>query len=336
MRPFELVLRTVQFKPTDRVPVIPQIFGHAALCNQVPLSKYLKDGRVLADCQIRAAERYRSDAVFGLMDVNVECEALGSELVYRENNYPYIKSAPLREGSWKKELEVPDPLKDGRLPELLESIRIMRKELDGKVLVTSCILGPFTLLGQLLGIDRAMYMINDDREQFVEHLKFAAEVGKICGTAQVKAGSQVPIVFDPSATQMMLTPVLFKELEVPVLRDLFGSLRAAGALGTWLHIAGQTTKILPNYADLGVTVGNFDSEVTPQGAINALPKTCLDGNIRTLSFIIDSPETIKRESLDLISVFANRGGFILSSGCEIPLEAKPECINAMVTAAKGD
>jgi uroporphyrinogen decarboxylase len=336
MTPFELILRTVQFRPTDRVPVIPQIFGHAALCNNVTLDKYLKDGRMLADCQIRAMERYRSDAVFGLMDVNVESEALGSELVYREDNYPYIKRALLKDGFRTTGLELPDPKQDGRLPELLESISIMRKELDGKVLVTSCVLGPFTLVAQLLGMERALYMINDDENKFIELLRFATEVGKVCGTAQVKAGSQVPIVFDPSATQMVLTPALFKELEFHALKDLFGSLRAAGATGTWLHIAGRTTEILPYYADIGVTVGNFDSEVSPSGAMDALPKTCLDGNIRTLSFVLESPEAIKRKSQDLIHDFADRGGFILSSGCEIPLEARPDCIDAMVTAAKGD
>ena len=37
----------------------------------------------------------------------------------------------------------------------------------------------------------------------------------------------------------------------------------------------------------------------------------------------------------LVSAFAERGGFLLSSGCEIPLEAKPENIAAMVAACRG-
>ena len=39
------------------------------------------------------------------------------------------------------------------------------------------------------------------------------------------------------------------------------------------------------------------------------------------------------EALSLLGVFRDRGGFILSSGCEIPPESRPENVAAMVNAA---
>jgi uroporphyrinogen decarboxylase len=38
----------------------------------------------------------------------------------------------------------------------------------------------------------------------------------------------------------------------------------------------------------------------------------------------------------LAALFEARGGFILSSGCEIPLEARPENVAAMVAAVQSD
>jgi uroporphyrinogen decarboxylase len=61
-----------------------------------------------------------------------------------------------------------------------------------------------------------------------------------------------------------------------------------------------------------------------------LPKTCLDGNIKSLSFIDATPAEIASKSKKLLDLFANRGGYILSSGCEIPPESKPENIEAMM------
>jgi len=46
------------------------------------------------------------------------------------------------------------------------------------------------------------------------------------------------------------------------------------------------------------------------------------------------PEEITQESAKLLNLFAERKGFILSSGCEIPPEAKPENIAAMVSSAR--
>ncbi len=91
MNSLRMVQDTVAMKLTERVPVIPQIFGHAAVFSGVPLNSYLRDGRLLAECQIGTMESYGYDATFAIMDVNVEAEAMGAEIVFREKNYPYIR-----------------------------------------------------------------------------------------------------------------------------------------------------------------------------------------------------------------------------------------------------
>ena len=69
--------------------------------------------------------------------------------------------------------------------------------------------------------------------------------------------------------------------------------------------------------------------------LQALPNTCIDGNIKPLAFVTATPAVIDAEATRLLDLFAPRGGFILSSGCEIPPEAQPANIKAMVTAAGG-
>jgi len=85
---------------------------------------------------------------------------------------------------------------------------------------------------------------------------------------------------------------------------------------------------------MGVDIANFDYYVDPFNAQKLLPKTCLDGNIKSLSFIEANPAQIAAESKKLLDSFADRGGYILSSGCEIPPESKPENIEAMVRATR--
>ena len=320
-------------RKTDRVPVIPQVFGHAAFINRVPLNDYLKDGRVLAECQVNAMERYGYDAVFAMMDVNVEAEAMGARLVYREGLYPYIKYPFLKADALPSNLVLPDPLNDGRMPEMLEAIHIMRRALDGKTLVTSALLGPLTTVCQLLGTETALFLLTDDRDQFARYLQFAKRLAIEYGAAQVKAGSQVPILFDPAASPAVVSPAMFREIEAPMLAEINAALMKAGASGTWLHIAGPTSKILPYLNDTGVAVVNFDYNVLPEDAMAALPNTCLDGNVKSLSFCLAEPKQVRAECVTLLKKFEGRGGFILSSGCEIPMEANPDCIKAMVDAA---
>ncbi len=324
----------VNFGTPDRVPVIAQVFGHAATISSVSLGEYVRNGDLLARCQIRALEHYGYDAVFALMDVCVETEAVGSNLIYRANQYPDIKSYALSKDTNLDTLTIPDPHEAGRMPELLKAVKILRHELRDDVLVVGCVLGPITLATQLLDIESALYLAIDDSEGFAHLLDFATEVIIRYGLEQIEAGAHLPIVFEPSASPAVIPYQFFREFVLPRLRRVFTAFKRKGSLANWLHIAGPTEAILPFYPQAGVDIANFDFCVDPLDAHEALPQTCLDGNIKPLLFIEATPETIAAESSNLLDVFAERGGFILSSGCEIPPESKPENVAAMVLAAR--
>ena len=334
MNSLERIQAAVSFEKPDRVPVIAQVFGHAAGLAGVPLGDYVRDGELLARCQIKALEHYGYDAVFALMDVNVETEAVGSVLTYRADQYPMVKSYAFSDGADLDSLSVPNPHQAGRMPELLKAARVLRREVGDDVLVVGCVLGPMTLATQLLGIEAALYLAVDEAESFARLLDFSAEVVIRFGVAQIETGAHLPVVFDPSASPAVVPHQFFREFELPRLQKVFAAFKQAGAVANWLHIAGPTEPILPFYPQAGVDIANFDYYVDPLDAQRALPQTCLDGNIKPLSFVEATSEMIAAESSRLLNLFADRGGFILSSGCEIPPESKPENVAAMVLAAR--
>jgi len=325
-------MAAVNFQAADRTPVIAQVFGHAATLADVSLGDYVRDGDLLARCQTQALQRYEYDAVFALMDVNVETEAIGSSLTYRTDQYPVVKTHILAEGAGLNKLSVPDPNRDGRMPELLKAARNLRKEVGDDVLVVGCVLGPMTLTIQLMGAETALFLAIDEPEQFARLLDFAAEVVIRFGVAQLEAGAHLPMVFDPSSSPSVIPAPFYREFVQARLKRVFEAFKQAGALANWLHTAGPAVPILPYYPQIGVDIANIDFCVDPPEAMRTLPTTCLNGNIRPLAFVLSEPEEIADESSRLLRAFAGRGGFILSSGCEIPPESRPENIAAMVQA----
>ncbi len=334
MNSLERVIAAVHFQPTDRVPVMPQVFGHAAVLAGVRLGAYLRDGALLARCQLHALAYYAYDAVFALMDVNVETEALGSTLTYHPDQYPSVRSYRLAGAAKLDTLAMPDPQRAGRMPEVLKAARILRQTVGRDVPVVGCVMGPMTLATQLLGIEAALYLAIDHPEQFADLLDFTAEVGMRFGLAQMEAGAHLPIVFDPSASPEVIPPAFYRELVLPRLTRVFTAFKQAGAPINWLHTAGMTTPILSFYPNAGVELANLDFCVDPQQAMQVLPQTCLDGNLKPLLFVEGTPAEVAAESLRLLHLFAHRGGFILSSGCEIPPESQPENIAALVHATR--
>ncbi|MGO9568061.1 MAG: uroporphyrinogen decarboxylase family protein [Desulfomonilaceae bacterium] len=334
MNSVERIKATVNFQPSDRVPVIAQVFGHAATVPGVALGEYVRSGKLLARCQIQALKQYDYDAVFALMDTSVETEAVGSVLTYRADQYPSVRTYALSDGADLEGVSVPDPRRAGRMPELLEVVRVLRREVGDDVLVVGCVLGPMTLATQLVGIEAALYLAIDDPERFSRLMDFATEIIIRFGISQIEAGAHLPIVFDPSASPAVIPYQFFREMELPRLRKVFTSFNQAGAAANWLHIAGPAEPILSLYPQAGVDIANIDYEVNPLDAQRALPQICLDGNIKPLAFVEATPDVIADESSRLMSLFAERGGFIMSSGCEIPPESRPENIAAMVAAAR--
>lgn len=335
MNSVERILATIRCGQADRPPVIPQIFAHAAVLKGLSIEAYVTSGEIAANCQLEALKRYRADAVFAALDVCVESAAVGCEVEYRQNIYPAVTRPALAPDTDFDSLQVPDPATAKRMPEVLKLASNLRQAVGDETLVVGVVQGPMTLAIQFLGMETALLLSHDDPERFERLLDFTTAVANRFGQAQLAAGAHVCLVFDPAACPELVPIQFFTDWIGPRIAKIFSEFKAAGAPANWLHIAGNALPILPFYQAIGADIGNFDYVVEPAKLITAVPKAlCVDGNIKPLAFVEDTPDMIEAESYRLIDSFAGRGGFILSSGCEIPPEAKPENIEAMVKAAK--
>lgn len=336
MNGLERLLAAVRLEATDRVPFVPQLFGHAALAAGVGLVSYLHDGRVLAECQLRERQRFDSDAVFAFADFGVETEALGSRLKFYDRQYPDVADYALGAGDDPARLAPPDPVNDGRMPTILRAVALLRRALQDTAVVAGAVTGPMTLATQLYGTEAALYLAADDIDRFQAALELATATALRFGRAQLAAGAHGIVVFDPAASPAVVPPSFFAARVQPRLQRLLAGLRAGGARLVWLNIAGPTAPILPHYETIGADIATFDYYVECAQARRLLPRTCLAGNLRSLAFLDPAPAALAAAARQSMAAFADRGGYLLSSGCEIPPEAGDAGIAAVAAAARSD
>jgi len=332
MNSLERILRATRLEPVDRTPLVPQLFGHAAITAGLSLRHYLHDGEALAHAQVLERERYRTDAVFAFLDFGVEAEALGAPLSFRAHRYPDVVGCVLRAEDDPSRLRLPDPAAAGRMPVCLQALRAMRRRLGDDALVAGAVAGPMTTSAQLYGIENALYLAIDDPPRLAAALDFATRLAIAYGLAQLDAGAHAVIVFEPAASPAVVPPAFFREFVAPRLARVLGGLRDGGAAFTWLNIAGPTAGILDAYARIGADVATFDYYLSAAEACHLLPQTCLAGNLRSLDFLDAAPGVVEHQARELVVAFEGRSGFLLSSGCEIPPEAAAESIAAMAAA----
>jgi len=336
MKSIDRIKSAINFEKTDRAPVISHIYGFASRINHIPLKDYLNSGELLAFCQIETWKRFGYDGVTAFADNSLETEALGSRISYKDDTYPYIDEYCLNNIHDWKYLSMPDPEKDGRMPVLLEACRILKDEVGEETAVVGTVQGPMTLAGQLLGLEKLIYCIVDDPGEFEKLLDFTTRVMVTFGQALIKAGADIIHVFDPSSSCSVINRVVFSEFVLLHLKQAFNEYKDSGDPICWLNITGQTGPVLDLFPATGADLFNIDYLVPVSLAMEKIPHHCISGNIKPFNFISSEEKAIQREAGDLLEETRLRGGFILSPGCEIPLESRVGNVEAMMKAVKAD
>ena len=335
MKSIDRIISTINFERTDRAPVFSHIYGFASRLRHIPLKDYLNSGELLAFCQIEAWKRFSYDGVTAFADNSLEAEAIGSKISYKNDAYPHIDRYCLNDIHDWKYLSIPDSEKDGRMPVIIDACRILKNEVGKETAVIGTVQGPVTLAGQLLGIEKLIYSVVDHPEEFYNLLNFSTRAMVAFGKALIKAGAHIIHVFDPSSSCSVINRAVFKEYVLPNLKQAFGEFKHSGDPICWLNITGQTIPILDLFSETGADLFNIDYLVPITIAMEKLPHHCINGNIKSFSFISGEAKEIQREAKDLLTQTQSRGGFALGPGCEIPLESKVSNIEAMMIAVNG-
>ncbi len=261
-------------------------------------------------------------------DLCVEAEALGSAIHGgKSDSQPSIKDPVLSDPEKLYSLEVPDPSKAGRMPVVLEAIKLVKEEDPGLPIIAG-ITGPFTLAGQIRGVEALLMDMFDNPNFFKDLLSFTTVLLISYGRALEEAGADSIVVIDPSAGSELLGCDFYQEAAYPPCSKLVHSLDKPAIL----HICGDSTPLLGMMADTGVAGVSLDHLVDIQKAKELVgDRVAIIGNINPPdTLFLGSPEDVRAEALECIA----EGVDILAPGCGIPPGTKLENIRAMAVAAK--
>lgn len=335
MNSLKRVQSVVRFLEADRPPVIPEVVGVTATLNGVSPREYAKSGEVIAQCQLSAQKMIGYDCLFAIANLCVEAEALGSTVVFPEDNYPYVAEARIRDFSDLERLSIPDPKRDGRMPEIIKALKIMKTAAEGEIPVVAHVTGPMTLLSRIMDIEKMLYMIVDSPARFKDMLEFCTAVCSSFAVELVKNGADGIIMMDPSSSPSVLPARIFGEFGVKPVSSVFSAAKGAnpGAL-TWYSVAGPLTDKHPVFTSVSCDVKTVDYVVPIEVALEFAGSAVINGNIKPMLFMEGTPDDIFAESARLLDAARAGERFILGSGCEVPLNSSPENLRALVRAAE--
>lgn len=142
-------------------------------------------------------------------------------------------------------------------------------------------------------------------------------------------------IFAMRSSASFVSPDMFREYIWPELKASILRYHEAG-LTSVIHADGNWLPMLPSFTELpkGCCHIELDGTTDIFKAYEILQGSqSIRGDVPSTLFAFGTPEEVSQYCEKLIQM-GMRGGFMLSSGCEVPLNAKVECVKAMMDSVR--
>lgn len=330
----ERVMRAIELKEVDRPPVIPQLTYAAAYYVKMGIDTALTDFKKQEKALLNAQHLGGYDGIYAGWEGSfvLITSSFGGELKTYSDKPPAVLKPLITTKEELEELPELDPTSQGRIPLNLKLIKALKSDTK-KIPILTYVPSPFTLGSLFLGVNDFMIALMRDKMKILDALlQKTYQITLQVALAKIEAGADMITVADPSGSSDMVSPRLFEQHSLPLLKELITELKTKG-VKVGLHICGQTAPILLKMAESGADYLELDAKVNLREAQEMLEgSVCVMGNISTADLASQSAQEIKEQAEALVKDMQT--GFILSSGCEVPYSTPIENIQAMVQAAK--
>jgi uroporphyrinogen decarboxylase len=330
-------LRACRGEKVDYIPVwlmrqagryLPQ---YQAVRANIDFLTLCKTPELAVQVTLQPVEILGVDAAVLFSDILIPVEAMGMRLTFSDKHGPAL-SEPTRNKSAVDRLVIPDSEEDMHF--VLETIRILRKELEDKVPLIGFSGAPFTLATYMIEGGTSKNYLYTKRMMFQHSGVFSYLMEKLTLTiisylsAQIKAGAQAVQIFDTWAG--MLSPVDYKEFAFPYVKKVITELKKEGA--PIIYFANDCAGILKDVRKSGADVVGIDWRIDISDAIKKLgKKMVIQGNMDPCALFLPK-EKIEERVKDILWKGERARGHIFNLGHGILPETPVENVIAMVEA----
>jgi len=287
---------------------------YQAVRNKLTFLELCKTPELAAEVTIQPIDILGVDAAILFSDILIPLEAMGLTLEFHEKIGPVFPD-PVRDRQAVDRLIVPDPAE--HLDFVLETIRILRRELEHRVPLIGFAGAPFTLATYLIEGGSSKFFFETKKMMFTDPGLYSALLEKITACtsaylkAQAEAGAQALQIFDSWAG--VLAPGDFAHFALPYVQRIISELRKSTDIPI-IYFANNGATLLELSKTSGADVLGLDWRVDIAKAVAQIgPDISVQGNLDPIALLL--PEKELRARVEKILAGANKArGHICNLG----------------------
>lgn len=284
---------------------------------------------------IQPLERYPLDAAILFSDILTIPDAMGLELRFAQGEGPKFDK-PVQSKADVDALGVPDP--EGELKYVMDAVRTIRKELDGRVPLIGFSGSPWTLAtymvegGSTKEFGKVKGMMFDEPQTMHKLLDTLAQSVTSYLNAQIAAGAQAVMIFDTWGG--VLTPRDYKEFSLSYMQQIVEGLTREneGRQVPVIMFSKGASGWLEAMADTGCDALGVDWTLDMADARARVgDKVALQGNMDPC-VLYAKPERIEQEVKTILQSYGHGNGHVFNLGHGIHQHIDPENVSAFINA----
>lgn len=299
------------------------------LLNAMPREVF-QNGELQFRCIRSLAEALPMDAQLTFMDLSVEAEAFGSEIVFSDYENPTV-AAPLADTTEKiAALAIPE-VGSKRTTETLRCARLCAEHLARPTF--GGLIGPYSLAGRLADMTEMMILAAAEPETAHLLLRKCTDFLKEYIRAIKATGVAGVMIAEPAAG--LLSPEMCQEFAMDYLREIVAEVRDDSFL-VILHNCGNTGKQVAAMLSTGADALHVGNAVDICDILPQVPENIpVMGNLDPVGVLKDmTPEQVADATAALLRRTAAFPNFVLSSGCDLPPGVPVRNMHAFLNALK--
>ncbi|QUH18452.1 uroporphyrinogen decarboxylase family protein [Alkaliphilus sp. B6464] len=320
----------------DRVICVPDMGVTMVPFLGIKASDYYHSAELMAELEIALFKRLRHDSVGISTSLRGMAEAMGSKVAYPDYNISYLLDPAVKSVEEIESLKVVNPLKDGKLPILLKALKLTRDALIKDVDVGAAMSGPFSVAASVVGTENMLRWMIKYPEKVHTLMEIVAESNNRYIEEVAKLGLSIGFA-DPMSSTSIISPKLFREFSLPYLQMNINKIKETTGSAPGIHICGKSKKLWQDVVNAGISNFSIDNEEDLDDAKEMMgDKVVITGNVPPVDAVyLGSRADINKAVKESIRKgYDSPKGYILSTGCQIPMNTPIEQIEMFMEAGR--
>lgn len=311
--------------PKSKKPMPLLSFPAAQLVNASVYS-FTHDAALQSEGIVRLTEELHPAAAICMMDLSVEAEAFGCNIRSEEYEVPVVTDILISDEDDAENILIPQ-VGVARTGLYIDAARMAKKKISD-IPVIAGIIGPFSLAGRLMDVSETLMNCIAEPELVHTVLKKTTAFLKSYAEAYKAVGINGIVMAEPLAG--ILSPQLESEFSAPYVKEIIDFVQDDDFIVIYHNCGPNVPLMTDSITANGAMAYHFGDAIDIETVLEKMPcDKPVMGNISPVAeFVNGTPESMRKAVSSLKEKCKGYPNFVLSSGCDIPWNAKWENIRA--------